>query len=254
MKFNYLFIICFLSLIVFSACDEETIEVSDALGYEYFPMDEGHTIFYKVDTTFYDEFNDTVFTRSWEVKEEILLLDEDPEGNTRARILKSVRPYNSELEFSAPEINFATRSSNTLDIQDNNLRFIRLTFPILDGINWDGNVYINQLDDDYEDLYRDWNYTYSNVNDPVSIGSLNFNEAIHIAQVADDPANILSYRFAEEKYAKGIGLIYRKLDNLILKTGNTAAYEGIEWPERANNGYSTTWEIIDYQTVDSVED
>lgn len=247
MNLKHYFTFALLAIFALSACSKSEIDPSDSFGYEYFPIDSGRITIYKVDTTFYDLFNNTVFTRSWEVKEQIILTDKDPEDNDRVRVARSIRTWGTDNDFSIPVINYATRSTTTLDYQDNNLRFIKLAFPVVNEQTWFGNVYVDETIEENQEFYADWNYTYQNVDEPFSVGSLSFDETVLVSQVADNPENLLTYRFAEERYAKNVGLIYRKLDNLELKTGDLAAYVGISWPERANDGYSTTWEIIGYE-------
>jgi hypothetical protein len=116
-------------------------------------------------------------------------------------------------------------STQTIDVTENNLRFIKLAFPMDAGFSWTGNTYLPYAP--YQDFFSfsdynnltlgGWNYVYDSVNRPFTVSNgVTFDSATTILQIADstnvpiiDPGSFASSTYWSETYAKHIGLIYR---------------------------------------------
>jgi len=120
-----------------------------------------------------------------------------------------------------------TPTVQTLEVLEDNLRFIKLAFPMDEGYSWAGNTYLPSKP--YQDFFdfsgilnqnpQRWNFTYQNVNKPFQIGNQVYDSTTTILQV-DDSTNlfnntpIIDTSFASrtkwtETYARNIGLVYR---------------------------------------------
>ncbi len=113
----------------------------------------------------------------------------------------------------------------TIDLTENNLRFIKLAGPMSVGFSWTGNTYLPYAP--YQDffLYSDynnlslggWNYTYMQVNQPFTVNNgTKYDSTATILQIADstnvpitDPNSFAAQTYWSETYAKNVGLIYR---------------------------------------------
>jgi hypothetical protein len=117
-----------------------------------------------------------------------------------------------------------TPSTQKIEMNEDNLRTIKIAFPIDDGFSWTGNTYLPYAPyQDYFDFSDDshlslgtWNFTYQNVDQPYAVGSLGFDSTITVIQVADslnvpilNPTGFASKTYWVETYAKHVGLVYR---------------------------------------------
>ena len=117
-----------------------------------------------------------------------------------------------------------TPSVQKIEMNENNLRTIKLAFPIDDGFSWPGNTYLPYAP--YQDFFvfsddnhlslGNWNFTYQNVDKPYTTASLSFDSTITVIQANDsinvpilDPTSFASRTYWAETYAKHVGLVYR---------------------------------------------
>ena len=118
-----------------------------------------------------------------------------------------------------------TPSTSKVEVVENNMRFIKLAFPVDEGYTWSGNSYLAY--DPYQDFFdysdgshkdlNSWTYTYQNVNKPYTAGSTTYDSTATILLAADSvnvPVTIDtifgSINYWQETYAKGIGLVHRR--------------------------------------------
>ncbi len=101
---------------------------------------------------------------------------------------------------------------------ENNLRFIKLVFPVKATTKWNGNVYIPALTAGLDELkwYYDWDYAYSHINEDFNNGIMNFPNSVLISyeKLTNDSINnaqYSNYTNYKEAYARNVGLIYREL-------------------------------------------
>jgi hypothetical protein len=118
-----------------------------------------------------------------------------------------------------------TPTTQTIDVTENNLRFIKLAFPMDVGVSWTGNTYLPYAP--YQDFFNfsdfnnlslaGWNYVYDSVNRSFTVANgVTYDSTATILQIADsinvpiqDPNSFASSTYWSETYAKHIGLIYR---------------------------------------------
>jgi hypothetical protein len=108
-----------------------------------------------------------------------------------------------------------------MEFIENNMRFVKLKGPIRDGFIWKGNSYIDTYSLNSNVKYLDnWEYTYENVNMPETVGTFNLDSTLLVNQrdeIIGNPNDVNSYseiNFGAEKYAKGIGLVYRNFSHV----------------------------------------
>jgi hypothetical protein len=119
-----------------------------------------------------------------------------------------------------------TPTAQTLEVAENNLRFVKLAFPMDEGFSWPGNNYLPY--DPYQDFFLysatdnlnlgSWNYTYQNVNKPYTLPGKAYDSTITVLQISDSSSvpiipidsSFASMTYWTETYAQHIGLIYRQ--------------------------------------------
>lgn len=196
-----------LLIIAFSACKkkEPGQPVSaPSLGYDYFPLRTLDFRVYEVDSIIYNDFTQTIDTFHYEIKEKVDINFTDGEGNSAFKIVRFIK-YTDTTDYVAVDNWSANFTANTCERVEENIRYVRLNLPPGNGKEWDGNAK-NSLDP--------WMYKYKDIHTAKAFGTYSFDSTITIIQ-HDDENKILTQRiYAEEQYAKHIGLYYRKHTNL----------------------------------------
>lgn len=140
-------------------------------------------------------------------------------------------------------------STQKLEMNEDNLRYIKLAYPIENGFSWSGNSYLPYAPfQDFFDFSDDshlnvstWNYNYQNVSKPYTAGSITYdstatviadNDSINVPII--DPLSFASRTYWAETYAKHIGLVYR----------HTEIWEyQPPTPDGAQSGYKIGFEV-----------
>lgn len=199
------------------SCEKEIIPADEVeLGKNYFPLSVGHYVEYHVDSIVYNDFTQTTDTFSMEFRDEISSSFTDNENRASWVVDRYVR-QDSTYAWTENMTYFVSSTSFRLESIENNLRFIRLVFPVKLNTKWYGNAYIPASFNNELKWFLGWEYKYVDVSEPFNTGYLNVENSVAVEQVdntegAPDNANEFSARtFAKEVYGQEIGLIYREL-------------------------------------------
>jgi hypothetical protein len=195
---------------ILSSCGKESLEVPSP-SFNYFPTEQGKYVIFDVDSTVHstndNDNDDSVYHYHYQVKEVIDTAFTDGEGKQRQVV---VRYYRTD---STQEWNFnivwtqALTASSAYRWEDN-IPYHKLSFPISQEIEWNGN---DQNTQD-EEMYH-----YTGIHAALSYNSLEFDSTVTVIQRDDN--NFVERIFGKEVYAAGVGLIYRERNNL-RKTSN----------------------------------
>lgn len=181
------------------------------------PMEIGQYIDYNLDSTVFLEFGTIETVLRYQAREVVEGIVHDNSDRESFRVVRYLR--NNENEDWRPSITFmVTPLSNTVEVVENNLRYVKLASPIRQDFSWKGNSYIDDFSTDLDLGYMgNWDYTYDSVGISQSVGALTFDNTLKVDQIdetlghdPDIPGTLYAERnFSYEKYAKGIGLIER---------------------------------------------
>ena len=245
MKHLIIFIAFFYALLNFTACDSETEPYTiDNSGKEYFPLKAGATWIYKVDSIVFDYGGSVVDTTSNTVKEIVTGSFTDDEGVKNYTIERYNKTYYG-WEF----INTITASvTETKAIRnENNLRFIKMVFPIVKNKSWDGNAYFDSFNTIVKvagepiKMFQSWTYRYLDVDKGETIGDRTYDKVCTVQEV--DYETDLQRRYSLVKYAKGIGTVYKKM--IILNTQLLDSTD-IPWEDKAEEGFLMEQTLLSY--------
>lgn len=200
---------------------------------EYLPMEIGRYVDYDLDSTVFLNFGKNEATIHYQAREVVQDSFLDNQGRKSFKVVRYLRSGTGQ-EWQ-PSITYSvTPAGNRIEVVENNLRFIKLASPVKENYSWKGNHYIDTYSTELDVNYlEDWDYIYEEVGQPLSYGSNTFDNTISVFQRDEfngrDPS-LPETLFAEktvanEKYAKGIGLIYREFLHWRYQ-GNGAYYEG----------------------------
>ena len=206
----------FILALVLNACKKQTEDFAGALIEDYSPLIVGKFITYQLDTFKYLPFSLQDTTITYQVKNVIDALIDDNLGRPAYRIIRYIRKT-SQNPWVPDNTFVAVNTGSSLEFIENNLRFLKLKLPIRDGYSWKGNSYIDTYSLNSEVRYLDdWDYTYEDLNEPFTSGSIQVDSTLKVNQrdeVIGNPEDVTSYsekNFSTEVYAKSIGLVYQK--------------------------------------------
>ena len=209
---------------------------------DYFPLQVGKYISYKLDSTVFVNFGKQKEVVSYQVKDLVDAEIKDNIGRSSYRIIRFSRKKASD-PWIANNTFMATPTDKSIEFVENNLRYIKLILPVKIDNSWRGNSFIDTYTPGNDMRYLDnWDYIYDSVSTPLSINSFNFENSLKVFQRDEEIGNplIAGTPYAEktysvEKYAKGVGLVYREFLHWEYQ-GNTESY----------SGYGVKLSVIDY--------
>lgn len=238
------YFISILFLVLLLNCKKETID-NVYLGKDFYPLEVGYWQEYKVDSILFNNFTNpvSVDTFSFFLKEEIESTYKDLNNDLNYRVVRSKKSDSSA--YTINHVISVKSSSTNIQKVENDLRFIKLVFPIKKDKTWNGNIYIDALDEPSLDFYNpnkfNWEYVYTDVYHSYEINGFSFDSCVTVIQIDDE--NLFEKKYSKEIYAKNVGLVYKEL--LILET--QAAPSNHSFIERAENGFILKYSIVDFK-------
>ena len=190
------------------------------------PLQTGKYIHYRLDSMLFIDFGQKDTVVSYDAKDVIDGELTDNLGRQTFRVIRYLRDLNStsDDDYIAKLTYFVTPTRESLEVQEENLKFQKLRLPVNNGYNWHGNSFLPATP--YFDLYQFsndedinlWDYTYMYVNEPATVNDNIYDSTVTVQQVADS-SNVpiefpdgLAYRnYWTETYAKNVGLIYKEV-------------------------------------------
>ncbi len=211
---KYFFLITVITAVFLSSCDKTDTFSSAALS-QYNPTIIGKYIVYNLDSTKFINFGTKDTVISYQVKFLIDAAITDNLNRPAYRVFRFIRK--TAADSWQPDNSFLmVNTATSIEFVENNMRYIKLKQPVRNDYAWKGNVFIDTYSADSEFKYlEDWEYTYENVNETLTVGAFTLDSTITINQrneIVGNPSNTLSYsevNIGIEKYAKNIGLVYK---------------------------------------------
>jgi hypothetical protein len=244
-------------LLFFFACKKETgvynLQIKEQQA--YFPLEKGQSIVYQVDSIVYDfaEGGGTsVESFTSFAKEVVADTFTDASGLVHHRIER----YRTS-DLSQPWIFDRYWSAVVTDEKviktEDNLRFLRLIFPMDRRSEWNGNLWINseyeiQIKGDRIRPFVNWNYEVDSIDITRQVGNFSFDSTLVVTEV--DETNIIEKRLSRAVYAKHVGLVYKEqwiLDSQYCnQTPPPVDCETKPWLDKAEKGYVYKQTVIQY--------
>jgi hypothetical protein len=247
MKIYPFLLLGFCCLLAVFSCDSEPDNFSIEQGTEYYPLAVGKYWIYKVDSTIFDPNGDsTVSFSTTFVKEEITDTLLDNEGNVAFRYERYERSADT-LPWQVKKVFTATLDGKQAIRTEDNLRFIKMTFPLRENNRWNGNAYFDPslivtVAGESLEMFKSWEYKIEAVGKADTVGTFAFEAVTVVEEAASE--NLIELRSSLAKYAKGIGLVYREL--WILDTQCIEACDGQSWEEKAEKGFILKQYILEH--------
>lgn len=193
------FFILLVVISIISSCkkDDENTAPSLPLLYQYFPVTDSLEKIYHVDSIYWDNFSDTHDTVSYLIRELYAGTYLDNQNRETQRIER----YRQDTlgNWIIWKVWAANRTVTTAEVDEDNMRYLKLVFPPQEGSTWNGNAY--NIDDPLE-------YEITEINEPAVMDFMSYDSTLTVLQ--EDDLNALERHFSEERYAVNIGIYYRK--------------------------------------------
>ncbi len=206
------------SVLAFQACSDRQTAIYDsgaAAQYAYFPLQIGKYIVYQVDSVVYDfaQGGGTLLDSSRTfVRELVSDTLRDQTGQLLYTIERSERKSPNE-PWQLVNICTAARTGSQAIRTENNLRFLKLIFPMDRRSEWNGHVWIDETREieiagERMRPFANWQYEVDSIDIQTNIGAFSFDSTLVVTEVDDN--NIIERRFSKVRYAKHVGLVWRE--------------------------------------------
>ncbi len=206
-----------------------------ASDHRYYPVNKGNTKIYQVQEIIIDKPSGVTDTINFQQKEVINGEITDINGN-RWQKTEVYKRSTDGLSWKFDHVYTIMRSTYEAQWLEDNIKRVKLIFPLKLYNSWDGNRY-NQ-----EDTLKIHRYIVTKLHEPYTIGDLFFDSTLHVSQKAD--SSLIHKDIAFEKYAAGIGLILKKEIYLVSDEPDFDPTVPIE--QRITTAYIYTRTIISY--------
>lgn len=188
------FFVLFVLVLAFAACERADAPQVDP-GYDYFPLTTGSFREYEVTETRY-ALAQPAQTRNYQIREALGSKYTDASGQDVYPLEGSIREGNT---WRADSISLIWRTADRAFRSENGLTFVKIQFPVKEGLRWDGNLY-NTLTERLFEIKKG--------NKPLTLGAFTFDQTLTVVQQND--STLLSLHRSQETYARNIGLVRRE--------------------------------------------
>lgn len=250
-KYYSLALFAFCSLLLIRCSKKNDVYVTAPIT-DYMNLGVGKFVTYRLDSFKYVNFGQTDTTVKYQAKDVIEAAITDNLGRPGWRVVRYLNDSAAQGAW-VPNITYSiTANASTLEVNENNFRFLKLKAPVKDDFSWKGNSYINTVappdplvEPDFSYL-DDWDYTYQNVDQPFTVSAITVDSTVTVSQrdeILGIPDNVDSYserNFSVEVYGKNIGLIYKDFLHWVFQPRNSI------YPNGYYDGYGITLRMIDH--------
>lgn len=254
-RFNFCLLL-FLAL-GFAGCSDRQTEqpVMDAAGqYAYFPLRIGKSITYVVDSVVFGTGPGGVLRDSSRIFLQETVVDtlRDNTGQLIYLVERSERRSDTSA-WQLKNVWSAARTTNQAVRTEDNLRFLRLIFPMDERSDWDGNRWIDpqtELVVAGESLrpFSGWRYRVDSLDVSLAVGAFVFDSALVVTET--DEENLFERRFSKAVYAKKLGLVRREqwfLDSQYCNRNPAPPDCATKpWEEKAERGFIVKMIVFDF--------
>lgn len=198
---------------MFSACTKKKIPQDDSLlGLNYYPTTQGKFVVYDVDSTVYNELTLTSKKTKYRIKERMADSFTDNEGKPAIRLERFIKKFDSlksydNIPWSIKEVWLVNADKKSVQVSESNVRYTKLIFPVQKDASWNGNA---------RNTMGEWLYTYSYIEKKENINGNILEKVLYVKQ--NEFRTLISYQNYFEKYAKGVGLVYREINDIYSNT------------------------------------
>lgn len=249
---RYLLFVLPAAALLLTACDDELDTTDRRLGYDYANLTVGRTIVYRNDSIVYDPISAAQAVRDTTtsyVRERLLDTIMDGAGET---VYKLERAYSTSPTgpWTLTDVWTERLTEERYERTEENIRQVKLAFPTRKDNDWNATRYLDEslvvtVEGETLQMYKGWrNMRYLQVDTTLTVNGLTFEDGtiVELIPAPEGQENAIEDRYLQERYARGIGLIYRELRIL-----DTQVIDPRPFEERALKGFILRQSIVSYQ-------
>ena len=206
------------TILLLNSCEKKD-DYSTPQVTDYLKLEIGSYVRYRLDSTIWVNFGQKDTVLKYQAKDVVDAAITDNLGRPSYRIVRYISDTTGTDPWVPTATFLLTPTRESVELVENNLRFVKLKLPVLEGYNWKGNSYVSTQSADPNWEFRfmdDWDYTYENVNGPYTVwnnqiveNTLTVNQRDETIGFPNDPAAYSEFTTSQEVFGKNIGLIYR---------------------------------------------
>ncbi len=240
-KYNLVKYLCFLFLpvLLFSCAEKKEIFETERVA-DYMPLVIGKSITYRLDSTIFAKSGTVIEVHKYQVKHTITGETTDNNGRKTFIIQRQLNNETASGNWVQNGTYFITPYDNKIEVVDNTMRVVTLQAPLKQDFSWKGNSQLPFAP--YGPLFdmstgydmNTWSFVYSAFGNETLEGQTynnvwtveQHNETMNIPPTPE--TGIGTKEVSVEKYAKGIGLVYKDFQLYEYQgaggSGNTSAH------------------------------
>jgi hypothetical protein len=233
-----------LLILIICSCNKDNPLITDTPA-DYYPMHVGSYIVYRMDSLKFINVGSRDTIISYHAKEIVDDSITDNLGRLSYRVIRYLSDTSETAPWTPSIAYMVTPLKGSVEVSENNLRFIKLVTPVQDGISWLGNAYIDTKSDTSPVPYMDgWNYTYNHTGQPFDVlagtiaETVTVNEADEVTGLGDSSYTQTVY--SAEVYGKNIGCIYKRFLYSVYQSPN------VEYPAGVTIGYGLSFNMVSH--------
>lgn len=188
--------------IILSACTKENDSYFANLDRDYYPLESGTYNVYQVQEINIDAPSEVYDTLNYQLKEMIGGKYQD-DINVTTYLLLRYKRYNSNDSWKIADVWSIQYKNYRLYITEENIRYVKLYFPLTINKTWDGNAYNTMDPQDYE---------ITDIDVALAINNQAFDSCLVVTQEAD--SSLIHKDLAIEQFARDTGLIYKETTHI----------------------------------------
>lgn len=226
------------SMALFSCTKQNDDKYKGDFSKAYFPLQFGRYVTYNVDSTLWNDFLQVKSIHSYQMRYTVADTFRDNENRLSYRIDVHIRS-NDTLPWQVHRVIYVTQTPTTLEYQEDNVRYIKLVYPISNNVQWKGNSLIPSDDQDYQYL-NDWTYQYTDFGASYNDGNVYFDNTVTVLEddeLHNDPETMPSAyadkTYSKEVYGYDVGMVYREMTHWIYDPGVATFRKGYSVVMRA---------------------
>lgn len=224
MRTNFaLFLTYAITSIFLFSCEREVEEFASEQVADYFPLQPGKYITYRLDSTVFTSQGRVEETHSYQEKHEVDAQVTDNLGRTSYRIFRYLRDVAGTQSWRPNGTYFVTPLPNSVEVIESNQRIVKLISPVRIGTEWKGNRFLpenpygSQFIFSNDDDMVNWNFRIDSTDGTYTFNGRTIDSVITLTQINESlnfPITATaSYAFrslSTEKYAKNVGLVFQE--------------------------------------------
>jgi hypothetical protein len=195
---SILFFIIMLTGFLFSGCKKEKTLPPLDMGHSYFPLAKDLKWIYQVDSIVIDDFTGNTDTFQFLLKDSIVSVITD-QGTDTVYQIEQYKKISDSTAWTYQKNYTLTRTHTRAEVNDENIRYVRMTFPVTEHATWNGNAF-NSLG---EQIYQYNNIAIYILPDETKVPA--------ITVIQQNNINLIREEYASETYGKDFGLIKKEI-------------------------------------------